>query len=571
MELIKQFRKLLNSADKKLYSQLRILVPLTVVSSTLEALSVGLILPLISVLLNPNQMNEYLSKLGYSEAFNGNDPTIFIATIVGFAFSMKAAVNLYAISKQNEFAFELQKGLSIRLINKYIRMEQQAIASKNSSTIIASAVNEVNIISQHFVLPSLILVGEIFVVILICALVFAIDPKISILGLLIFSVPSYAFYKIYSPKNMRYGQERQELEGKKILAVQEIVSLRVTIIVNGLSSFFEERFNKINELHADSTKKQFVIQQYPRVLLELVAIISIIIIVIIMVISERTGETIVPVLGLFAAAAFRLLPSVSKILWANQNIKYSTHFIDSVLTITKESEFYIGEKGKNKIDKMSEIDFRNVNFKYNNKFENSLNNININIKKGEFVGIMGESGSGKSTLLSLLIGFLKPAQGSILIDGIEIKDLYYWNLVGYVPQDVKLIDDSIENNIKLGLEIDDKNNALLNEAIEKSQLNKFINELPDGVQTNVGENGSKISGGQRQRIGLARALYRKPQLLILDEATNSLDQGTERDVINTLLALNGSITILMITHNQSIAQYMDKCFKVENGAVYEKK
>ena len=220
---------------------------------------------------------------------------------------------------------------------------------------------------------------------------------------------------------------------------------------------------------------------------------------------------------------------------------------------------------------MSEIDFRNVCFRYNDKSENSIKNINIKIKRGEFIGIMGESGSGKSTLLSLLLGFLKPSQGSILIDGTEIRDLYYWNLVGYVPQDVKLIDDTIENNIKLGLEIEDKNNTALNEAIEKSQLKKFINELPEGVQTNVGENGSKISGGQRQRIGLARALYRKPQLLILDEATNSLDQATESDVVNTLLALNGSITIVMITHNQSIAQYMNRCFQVDNGAIYEKK
>jgi len=217
----------------------------------------------------------------------------------------------------------------------------------------------------------------------------------------------------------------------------------------------------------------------------------------------------------------------------------------------------------------SKIKIKNLKYKYSEKLNYILNNINLNISKGEFIGIIGSSGSGKSTLVDLLMGLLTPSSGEICIDNININDdkSSWQRKIGYVPQNIFLIDDSIKNNIAFGIEGDKIDELKLNKAIEESQLKAFINSLEIGFETKVGERGAQISGGQLQRIGIARALYNDPEILILDESTASLDTLTENGIMDSINKLKGEKTIIMISHRFSSLKDCDKIYEIRDGKI----
>ena len=212
----------------------------------------------------------------------------------------------------------------------------------------------------------------------------------------------------------------------------------------------------------------------------------------------------------------------------------------------------------------------NISFSYTTSAKMNLTGVNLEVKTGEFIGIIGPSGSGKSTILDILVGLLKPTIGNVMVDGEDIFDhLRGWqDQIGYVPQTVFLIDDSIRSNITFASSMDEIDHAEIDYAIEASNLKEFILGLPDGLDTLVGERGVRLSGGQRQRIGIARSLYRNPKVLILDEATSSLDEETEREVMDSVRNLRGDCTVVIVTHRMSTVGYCDRLYKVENGSLF---
>ena len=237
-----------------------------------------------------------------------------------------------------------------------------------------------------------------------------------------------------------------------------------------------------------------------------------------------------------------------------------------IATLDKEVLFQL--KNSDKIIKFNqEINLNNINFSYPLRKEFSLSNITMEIKKGDFIGIVGETGSGKSTLVNLIIGLFKPSSGKIEVDKIDIhSNVEQWyKKIGYVPQSIFLIDDSIRKNIAFGLLEEDINDELVNLAIKKANLNNFLNSLPEGLNTIVGEKGIRLSGGQQQRIGIARALYRNPEILILDESTSSLDQDTEKKIMESVQSLKKEKTLIVITHRLVTVKNCDKIFYIEKG------
>jgi len=289
-----------------------------------------------------------------------------------------------------------------------------------------------------------------------------------------------------------------------------------------------------------------------------------------MVFSGYESTRILPVIGLFGAAAFRLLPAVSRTISNLQTIKWNqeiAHELHADLLLPTEIE----QIGKQVRSQFVSINFSNVSFGYVGAANKSLDDVSLVIKQGEAVGLVGPSGSGKSTLVDVFLGLLAPQSGDVQVNGEPIREkLGLWRTtVGYVPQTIFLIDDSLRKNIAFGLPNEEINEADVQQALQLAQLQEFVDGLPDGLDTVVGERGVRLSGGQRQRIGIARALYNKPEVLVLDEATSSLDTETEHEVMKAVQALQGTKTVVIVAHRLSTVEYCDRLYRLENARVVD--
>jgi ABC-type multidrug transport system fused ATPase/permease subunit len=284
-------------------------------------------------------------------------------------------------------------------------------------------------------------------------------------------------------------------------------------------------------------------------------------------------DSILSTMGLFTLAIFRVLPSLNRIATSIQSIRFSMASIDVVAEEFSTNAQYYNEQTENlsseSISFEDEITIRNLSYAFQPEQKNILNNISLTITKNSSVGIIGETGSGKSTLINLLLGLLRADNGEILIDGMPMRsNLRAWQeKIGYVAQNIILLDSSIKRNIAFGVEEDEIDDGRVKEVIKIAKLEKFLENLPDGMNTIIGENGARLSGGQRQRLGIARALYRDSEIIILDEATSALDNETESEFMDTINALSNQKTLIIIAHRLSTLKSCDLIYKLEDGTV----
>jgi len=306
--------------------------------------------------------------------------------------------------------------------------------------------------------------------------------------------------------------------------------------------------------------------------LELLAVVGLAILVVIMISSGKPLDALLPTIGLFAAAAFRLLPSVNRVIGAVQGVRFSLPVVE-----TMYSEICLADKTVPIVSKKSlltfkkEITLENLSFKYPIATTEVLKNISLSIPFGASVGFIGSSGAGKSTLVDVILGLLSTSNGAVKIDGVDIQNnVRGWqDQIGYVPQTIFLTDDTLRRNIAFGLSNQQINEEAVWHALQHAQLDQFVKNLPEGLDTKVGERGVRLSGGQRQRIGIARALYHDPTVLVLDEATSSLDNVIEHDVMEAVNALHGNKTIIIVAHRLSTVEHCDHLYQLEHGEIHE--
>ena len=305
----------------------------------------------------------------------------------------------------------------------------------------------------------------------------------------------------------------------------------------------------------------------------------IVLLITLLVVSQSNNLIInnLTLFGFFSATFIRLTPSAYRIISSLQRIKFTQKILNS---LSKNLRYFEKNKIDNDEKKISKhqkniqikdkIVIKNIKFSYNLK-KKLFEDLNLEIKIGDTVGIFGESGSGKSSFVNLLIGLLKPEKGKILINNTDIfSNIYFWRKnIGYVPQNIFLIDDTFKKNISLDFNIKSENFQKFNECLKQSELEKFINSLPDGINTLVGERGKRISGGQLQRVGIARALYNNPEILIFDESTSALDRETELEILKNIYKFKDKKTMIIITHKKELLKNCDKIYKLENGKFLE--
>jgi ABC-type bacteriocin/lantibiotic exporter with double-glycine peptidase domain len=336
------------------------------------------------------------------------------------------------------------------------------------------------------------------------------------------------------------------------------------ITVMGRKKFFEDSFTDHASKMAKSQTFYETVIQLPRVVIESFGVIMLIII---MIILMNQGGNFIPTLSLFAMAAFRLMPSINRATACATKVRYYTKTLSNLHKDLETNETEQKKSNTSKIKFNNEINLNNLTFSYPNTNQEILSNLSLTIKKGSSIGIIGSSGEGKSTLVDIILGLMPLDKGEVSVDGINIREnIKDWHRhISYMPQTVYLTDDTIKHNVALGLNDEEIDENYIWQCLEKAQLADKVKSMPEGLNTMVGEQGTKLSGGQRQRIGIARALYNKPEVLILDEATTALDPETEDKICKTLKEISSDITIIAISHQPKLISITDEVYKLSNG------
>ena len=365
---------------------------------------------------------------------------------------------------------------------------------------------------------------------------------------------------------------RQTLNSQRLKSFNETFrNIKYYLVNNKINKIVFDINNTLREIKKMNVSYTFI-NLFPKQIFELLIIVIFSYIILNFTSFSKDLNNLVPSLALYAAASFRILPSMNKIILKFNELRYSRSAIE-VLGKELENEIHERKNNTSIINiNFHKLSFKNVSFKYENRTKNTLENISLDINNGKIYGFIGETGSGKTTFSDLIMCLQKVSDGKILLN--NDKNLYdfkysWQSMIGYVPQNIFIFDQSIKNNIAFGEFNNQINLDQLNNSIKQAQLENFINSLDEGIETIVGENGSKISGGQLQRIGIARALYLNPQILILDEVTSSLDLDTEKQILNVIENLKGKKTIILITHKLNALKVCDEIFQIKNGKLYK--
>ena len=560
------------SKDQK--KKLIILSLLLFFGMILEVFGLGIIVPLLSTLTD-SQSNLSISIFSTINRFfpqMTEDSFLFFFLFgVIIIYFFKTFFLIFLTFKQNRFLNYSISTISNTLFSGYLLQPYSFHLNKNASVLIKNIQVEISSFYTFLLALITIIIEGGFVLSIILTLIY-IEPLGALSIGLFFSLLSVIFLKFTKKKINQWGELRQKIDGQLVKTALEGFGGIKDIIIFGKASYYIDIFSNQNYAKARVASNNATVSQIPRFYLELVSIIGLVLFIILLLIQEKDVSSLFTILGVFVAATFRMIPSFNRIISASQTMKFYNSSLDIVFNeiklISKLPNFKISNEKSNFTNT---IEFKDVNFKFKKGLD-ILRGINLKIEKGETIGIIGESGSGKSTLVDLLIGFHSPISGDIFIDGVSgCQNEQSWrNIIGYVSQTIYLTDDTIKNNIAFGLSENQINEERIKELLKIVNLENFVNNLELGLDTKVGERGVQLSGGQRQRIGIARALYHNPQILVLDEATASLDVDTESKIMKSIYKLKGQKTIIIIAHRLSTLENCDSVYEISKGLIIKK-
>ena len=578
IRVVKKFDKVLSRHQRKRVAQLILIM---VLGGIFEMCSVSIIIPFMNCVMNPDEMmqNKYIILLcSVLDIESSNTVLLIIAITLAAIYMIKNLYMIFQYSIQYKFVYNNMFEMQSKLFFSYLSRPYEYFMNINSAEIIRIITSD-----TVYAFNTLILILQLFSEIVISGMLivalFLIAPEITILMALIFVILVMAVNSIVKPI-LRTAGRNQQVAGtgmnKWLLqSLQGIKDLKIT----ESESYFKKNFDKSGYAYAQAFRKNQTFSYIPKFLIEGISYGAIFICIAILIGKGTQLQVILPILSAVAMASIRLLPSVNRISTSVAQIEYNETMVDKMIEnmkIFKDkcelSDYHYNDSvsRNNEVPEFSrEISFQNVFYRYQNSKEDVLSNLNFNIKKNSSIGIVGASGSGKSTTVDLLLGLLKPRIGKILVDGIDINiDKKGWHdQIGYIPQTISMLDDTIKANIAFAVDEEKIDEEKIWKALREASLDKFVKELPEGLDTKIGERGIRISGGQRQRIGIARALYRDPKILIFDEATSALDGKTEGEIMNSIYGLNKDKTLIIIAHRVSTLDRCDCVYKVEKGKI----
>lgn len=572
MDVIRKLNYIFNRKQKIEIFWLFIII---LIGSGLELLGVSIFSPLINALMDSSKL---LDKPVYAWIYSSLGLTqvdylvvILLATLI-VIYIVKNAFLIFMYNRQYRFVFENQRVLANRMFKCYIKQPYLFHVSKNS----AELLRNINTDTGNFfgALQAFIkLLTEIMVCLVLGVYLFILDKTITISVIVLLSVTFGISASIYKKLLVKMGDQNRFYQMSLNKWVQQAFGGIKEVKILNKEEFFDKKYDEAYKGHAKSEYRYHTLLAIPKPIIETICMFGMIFAIAVKYLRGASIEYFVPVISAFAVAAFRLLPSFNRITEYIGQIMYQKSAINSVYVDLKEVEELIGLSDmsltQTNLSFMEEITIKDVSFSYPNSDKEVLSNINLGIKKNTSIAFIGQSGAGKSTLADIVMGLMNPITGDVLLDGVSIFDsLNEWHsIIGYIPQSIYLMDDTIKSNIAFGIDASEIDEKRMEEVIKKAQLTELINDLDDGLETEIGERGVRLSGGQRQRIGIARALYNNPDILILDEATSALDSETEGAVMEAIESLHGQITLIIIAHRLTTIEKCDNVYEVKDSSI----
>jgi ATP-binding cassette, subfamily B, bacterial PglK len=545
---------------------------LTIISAFLEVIGLASLIPVMMIAAEPGGVlkNKYLGPI-YSYLGFGSEKYFLalLMLLVLLFFVIKNVFSIWVNYKQVKFSADLGLDVVKRQLDKYLNLSFWYFNDIGSANLINSSLTVPNSYVNGIVRPLFVLFSEVVVVVVIVVSILIFNPMLVVLLTLVMVPTAVLTYSILKKKAQATGDTMNALRPVSYKIINELFSGFVELKLANKQDTFRKKMidnqQEIQKLDAFS----YLYTLLPTRMIEMVAIMGVLTIFLYAIFFSNNTIGLVGLVGMFAAAAYRLMPSINRMLTSMVQLRQHAYAIDDLRKYTDTLYHSRASDTQNTLLFNNKVDFNNITYSFPGENKPALQNISFSIKKGEKVGFIGSSGSGKTTLMNLLLRFYREQTGGIYVDGVQLTAdniVAWYDMVGYVKQDTFLMEASIKDNITL-YEVD-VDYARLHYAIEQASLNDFVQSLPEGIDAFIGERGSKLSGGQRQRIGIARALYKRTQVLILDEATSALDNETEREVNEAISRISGTdMTIFIIAHRITTLSECNRIFELSNGEI----
>lgn len=552
-----------------------VLVFITLINAVLQTVGVAILVPIVNMMIDSSQVMEKGWAKLLCSVFNITDTrTLFVVVCLAIIalYIFKEFFSIFQSWFSAKLGSKIEKETSVRLFKSALHRDYDFFLNYGTSNVIRDVYNDVMGIVP-IVTGLTTIATESLTVLLISIYIFLNDWIMAVCIVLLAILCMAVIYRFSKKKMLESGEIRRTCQAETnkyiIQAIEGIKEVQVMQKRDYFLKKYDAAYTKLQKPAVTST----VAASAPTYIVEGVFVVGIMSYICIVMLVDPSYAAKLPILASFMVGVIRMLPSIGRITTSLNNVTGNTPALIAIynnVSVLKDS----GEK-KDKVtaDKVeisafqNELSLKNIDWHYTDSDKLILSGLDLNVKRGSSVGIIGQSGAGKSTLADIILGLHIPQKGSVTVDGIDIQSspYSYSNIIGYVSQSIYLLDASVRENIAFGVDSKDIDDKLIWESLKKAKLDDFVKSLDNGLDTIVGERGVKFSGGQRQRLAIARAMYRSPQILILDEATSALDNETEADVMDAIENLYGTLTMIIIAHRLTTLKKCDEIYKIEDG------
>lgn len=572
------FKKLNYILDKKQKINIVVLAVMIFIGGILETLSISAMLPVVWVIIDAEsvQQNKYCQwAMHFLHLHDMHEFIITLLVLLMIMYLLKNAYLLWLTSEQNRFISGNRNKIISQVLREFLNRPYEFYLDADIPTVFRLTDSDIpNVFSILMALISL--ASETVVFVLICGVLVATDWRLVLFLVIISGIVTIVMFKVLKPRLNKLGITNQAIQSRiakwRIQAIYGIKDVKVL----HREAFFADNYESNGKIGARLNQKYAVINAMPRLLIESIFMVSILGYLIVCVAAGDDMKQMIPTLTAFGLAAVRLMPCVNRINTYLTDISYFRPCLDYVYEnmnineISKKTNQTLLPVDETKtMELRNRIELKDIVYAYPNTDTLIFNHADMEIPYGKSIGIMGPSGAGKSTIVDILLGLLKVHEGQILCDGDNVFENYpaWLAQIGYIPQSIYLVDEPIRNNIAFGIADDEIDDNRIWQVLEEAQLKEFIQTLPEGLDTAIGDRGVRLSGGQRQRLGIARALYHNPEILVFDEATSALDNETEAAVMEAINSFHGKKTMVIIAHRLNTIEKCDMIYKVEGGKI----